>query len=53
MENYRINIKNGIKYSYMDEPEDEYKDSEVDVVASNNDDIEEVAKDIFGSFEVE
>lgn len=53
MENYRINIKNGIKYSYMDEPEDEKKDSEVEVVASNSDDIEEVAKDIFGSFEVE
>ena len=53
MENYRINIKNGIKYSYMDEPEEEKKDSEVEVVASNSDDIEEVAKDIFGSFEVE
>ena len=53
MENYRINIKNGIKYSYMDEPEDEKMDSEVELVTSNSDDIEEVAKDIFGSFEVE
>lgn len=53
MENYRINIKNGIKYSYMDEPEDEKKESEVELVASTGDDIEEVAKDIFGSFEVE
>ena len=53
MENYRINIKNGIKYSYMDEPEDEKKESEVEIVASTGDDIEEVAKDIFGSFEVE
>lgn len=53
MENYRINIKNGIKYSYMDEPEEENKDSEAEVVSSNSDDIEEVAKDIFGSFEVE
>ena len=53
MENYRINIKNGIKYSYMDEPEEEKKVSEIEVVASNSDDIEEVAKDIFGSFEVE
>lgn len=53
MENYRINIKNGIKYSYMDEPEEENNDSSDEVVINVNDDIEEVAKDIFGSFEIE
>ena len=53
MENYRINIKNGIKYSYIDEPEEENSDSFNDIVITDNDDIEEVAKDIFGTFEVE
>lgn len=53
MENYRINIKNGIKYSYMDEPEEESNDSSDEVISNVSDDIEEVAKDIFGSFEVE
>lgn len=53
MENYRINIKNGIKYSYMDEPEEENNDSSDEVISNISDDIEEVAKDIFGSFEVE
>ena len=53
MENYRINIKNGIKYSYIDEPEEENSDSLNEVVTTDSDDIEEVAKDIFGTFEVE
>ena len=53
MENYRINLKNGIKYSYMDELEEENSDSLSEIVTTSSDDIEEVAKDIFGSFEVE
>lgn len=52
MENYRINIKNGIKYTYMDEPISDNNLEEVSSVSSS-DDIEDVAKDIFGSFEVE
>ncbi len=52
-EKYRFNLKNKIKYSYMDEPEDEKKVTDEVVVASESDDIEEVAKDIFGSFEIE
>ncbi len=53
MDNYRNNIKNGIKYSYMDEPEVEGNEDITDVVVTDSEDIEEVAKDIFGSFEVE
>lgn len=52
-EKYRFNLKNKIKYSYIDEPEEENNDSSDEVVTNVNDDIEEVAKDIFGSFEVE
>jgi hypothetical protein len=53
MENYRINIKNGIKYSYMSEPEIENSVSDNVITSLNGDDIEEIAKDVFGSFEVE
>ena len=45
-------IKNKIKYSYMDEPISDNNLEEVSSVSSS-DDIEDVAKDIFGSFEVE
>ena len=52
MENYRNNIKNGIKYSYIEEKEEVSNDSDVEEVASSND-IEDVARELFGSFEVE
>ncbi len=53
MENYRNNIKNGIKYNYIEEKEDVSEDSNVEEVTTSSDNIEDVAKDIFGSFEVE
>ncbi len=52
MENYRNNIKNGIKYNYIEEKEEKSEESNEDVVVAS-DNIEDVAKDIFGSFEVE
>ncbi len=54
-EKYRFNLKNKIQYSYIDEEEDSSNCSEEDsnVTISSNDDIESVAKDIFGTFEVE
>ena len=53
MENYRNNIKNGIKYNYIEEKEELSEDSNVEESTANSDSIEDVAKDIFGSFEVE
>ena len=53
MENYRNNIKNGIKYNYIEEKEELSEDSNVEENAIKSDNIEDVAKDIFGSFEVE
>lgn len=53
MENYRNNIKNGIKYNYIEEKEELSEDSNVEESAVKSDNIEDVAKDIFGSFEVE
>ncbi|MBR4694099.1 MAG: DNA polymerase III subunit gamma/tau [Bacilli bacterium] len=49
VEKYRINMKNKIKYKYIEEelPEPEVKEEK----PSN--DIEDLAKDIFGEFEVE
>jgi len=54
-EKYRFNLKNKIQYSYIDEEEDSSNCSEEDsnVTISGNDDIESIAKDIFGTFEVE
>lgn len=54
-EKYRFNLKNKIKYSYIDEEDDSNSEisSSVEVKEANVDDIETVAKDIFGSFEVE
>ncbi len=52
-EKYRFNLKNKIKYSYIDEEDDSIGESEIIETVGNNDDIEAVAKDIFGSFEVE
>jgi len=51
MENYRNNIKNGIKYNYIDEKEKQLEESAESAI--NSDSIEDVAKDIFGSFDVE
>ena len=52
MENYRNNIKNGIKYNYIEEKEEKSEESNDEIVIDTNN-IEDVAKDIFGSFEVE
>jgi phosphopantothenoylcysteine synthetase/decarboxylase len=52
MENYRNNIKNGIKYNYIEEKEEKSEESNDEIVI-DTDNIEDVAKDIFGSFEVE
>ena len=53
MENYRNNIKNGIKYNYIEEKEEVSGDSNIDEEVTKSENIEDVAKDIFGSFEVE
>ena len=53
MENYRNNIKNGIKYNYIEEKEELSEESNVEESTTKSDNIEDVAKDIFGSFEVE
>ena len=53
MENYRNNIKNGIKYNYIEEKEEVSGDSDIDKEVTKLENIEDVAKDIFGSFEVE
>lgn len=53
MENYRNNIKNGIKYNYIEEKKEVSEDSNVIEDTPKLDNIEDVAKDIFGSFEVE
>ena len=49
VEKYRINMKNKIKYKYIEEelPEPEVKEEKT------SNDIEDLAKDIFGEFEVE
>ena len=52
-ENYRNNIKNGIKYNYIEEKEEVSGDSDIDEEVTKSENIEDVAKDIFGSFEVE
>lgn len=51
VEKYRFNLKNKIKYTYMDEKEDEVIDSESDLVEETND-IEELVKSVFDSYEV-
>ena len=53
MENYRNNIKNVIKYNYIEEKEEVSGDSDIDEEVTKSENIEDVAKDIFGSFEVE
>ncbi len=54
-EKYRFNLKNKIQYNYIDEEDDSSGSSEEEtkVTVSNEDDMESVAKDIFGTFEVE
>lgn len=52
VEKYRINLKNKIKYSYMEE--DNVEDTEkVEISESKTDNIEDVAKEIFGTYETE
>ncbi len=51
VENYRNNVKNKIKYSYIDEPEIVMDNSDDEVTHETTS--EDVASDIFGSFEVE
>jgi hypothetical protein len=50
-EKYRLNVKNKVEYSYVDEEENVVDDNQQNVDAK--DDIESVAEDIFGTFEVE
>lgn len=54
-EKYRFNLKNKIQYNYIDEENDSNIDVDMDntVDVSNEDDMESVAKDIFGTFEIE
>lgn len=54
-EKYRFNLKNKIQYNYIDEENDSNIDVDIDntVDVSNEDDMESVAKDIFGTFEIE
>lgn len=54
-EKYRFNLKNKIQYNYIDEENDSNIDVDIDntVDISNEDDMESVAKDIFGTFEIE
>ncbi len=55
-EKYRFNLKNQIKYNYIEEENentDDLGNNESMAVSSSESDIEAVAKDIFGSFEVE
>ena len=51
VEKYRNNVKNKIKYNYMEEDIEETLDN--DVVVEKSSDIENLAKDIFESYEVE
>lgn len=54
-EKYRFNLKNKIKYNYIEEESeiaDDLGNNENVATESNESDIEAVAKDIFGSFEV-
>ena len=51
VEKYRNNLKNKIKYSYVQEEED--VTHETSVTESTESDIEKIAGDIFGTFEVE
>lgn len=51
VEKYRNNIKNKIKYSYIDEPEIVVENTTEEVTHETTS--EDVASDIFGSFEVE
>lgn len=51
VEKYRNNLKNKIKYNYMEE--DIVETDNVEVNAKDTSDIDSLAKDIFGSYEVE
>lgn len=54
VEKYRFNLKNKIKYTYIDEQiEDNIKTESSMKVSSKNDDVEQLAKDIFGTYEIE
>ena len=51
VEKYRFNLKNKIKYIYMEEKTEEIADSESDVSEEIND-VEELVKSVFDSYEV-
>lgn len=53
VEKYRINLKNKIKYSYMEEDNatDEINDESLNI--DDKEDIEDVAREIFGTYETE
>ena len=51
IEKYRINVKNKVEYKYIDEVESEIIDNQQSV--DKKDDLESVAEEIFGTFEVE
>ena len=51
VERYRNNLKNKIKYNYMEE--DIVKTESVEETSTDSNDIDSLAKDIFGSYEVE
>ena len=52
VEKYRLNRNNQIKYKYMDESEDSKEQENVQQTSTSSD-IEDVAREIFDSFEVE
>ena len=53
VENYRINLKNKIKYTYIEEKVLDSNSISVDEEVIDVDDIEKVASEIFDSYEVE
>ena len=53
VEKYRNNVKNKIKYIYMEENIVQKDEPNEHVMVSESSDIEDVAKDIFGSYDVE
>ncbi len=52
-EKYRFNLKNKIKYNYIEEKEDSIEETNNLETVGNNEDMEAVGMDVFGSIEVE
>jgi DNA polymerase-3 subunit gamma/tau len=50
-EKYRMNKKNKVEYSYIDEPEEEEEKPQEEIKKKES--IEDIATDIFGTFEIE